>query len=629
MSDRRNPRAPQSAEQRRPSEASSVTPPGVVSPDTQREGREEERGDQSQSGLLGQLIADRYEVKYKIGSGGMGSVYYAEHILMRKPVAVKVLHPELTVLPEIVARFEREAIAAGRLNDAHIVTATDFGRLEDGAFYLALEYIEGTGLAEVIADGPLPSLRALKIARQILKALGAAHAAGIVHRDLKPENVMLVKRSDEPDFVKVLDFGIAKIGFDEKEDLPGGALTRMGSIFGTPQYMAPEQAAGQAVDHRADLYTLGILLYEMLSGRVPFTADSVGRVLAMHLTQPVPPLPDDVPERVGRFVMALLEKMPDDRLQSAEAAIQQLDQALGALGVSHPSFAFLNLEELELGAPAHPPPARNRSAVPFLVGAVLMLIVVVPIVAVTTMRLSNTPTARPAASSSLGVVASAQELDPKLAALLARAATGNVEALAELEARPEEQRVVDEWMALARGRMATGKLPEGIAAYDRALAADPALAADRSLLAQVREAAKYASAGEPALRLAASRLGSDGADLLYDVWVATKAKTRVTALAKALVYSAEVRSRASPALAVALKLREAETCEEFERLLGEVTLNGDRRVVRILLQLQARTGCGKREQEDCYPCLRDEESSAALTNALAIVRNKSAPTFAP
>ena len=582
--------------------------------------------------LVGQVLAERYEIQYKIGSGGMGAVYYAEHVHMRKPVAVKVLHRELTVLPEIVARFEREAIAAGRINDPHIVTATDFGRLENGSFYLALEYIEGTSLAEVIADGPLSGVRALKITRQILKALGAAHAAGIVHRDLKPENVMLLKRADEPDFVKVLDFGIAKIGFDEKEDLPGGALTRMGSIFGTPQYMAPEQAAGQAVDARADLYTVGILMYEMLSGQVPFTADEVGRVLAMHLTQPVPPLPEDVHPKLAAFVMELLVKHPDERLQTSEEAIRRLDQVLGALGVSHPSFAMFSLEELESlgGQPAGPAPSSHRSMVPFLVGAVLVLVVVVPIAVYTTLRLSVPPavgsmsSATPSASA-----ATTGEMDPKLAALLAKAASGNPEALAEVEGRPDEGRVVAEWVALARGRMATGRLREGIEAYDRALAVDPSLAADRSLLAQIREAAKHEEAGAAALRLAATRLGADGADLLYDVWVATKAKTKITALAKQLVYSADVRQNATPALSVALKLREAEDCEEFKRLLGEVTLSGDRRVVRILAQLQAKTGCGKGMREDCYGCLRDDETEETLRNALATARNKSAPTFVP
>jgi hypothetical protein len=177
--------------------------------------------------------------------------------------------------------------------------------------------------------------------------------------------------------------------------------------------------------------------------------------------------------------------------------------------------------------------------------------------------------------------------------------------------------------------MATGKLRKGITAYDRALAADPSLAADRSLLAQVREAAKDEQAGEAALRLAAGRLGSDGADLLYDVWVATRAKTKLTALAKKLVYEEQVRSQAAPALAVALKLREAEECEEFKRLLGEVSLNGDRRVVRILTQMQSRVGCGPAKRADCYPCLRDEESEETLKNALAAARTKSAPNFIP
>ena len=221
----------------------------------------------------------------------MGAVYHAEHTHMRKRLAVKVLHPEMSRLPEVVARFEREAMAAAHIEHPNVAAATDFGKLEDGSFFLVLEYVEGRSLRDVIADGPLELARALHIARQIASALGRAHALGIVHRDLKPENVMLVARDGDPDFVKVLDFGIAKVPVGElvgESQGPGQVLTQLGMVYGTPEYMAPEQALGQTVDARADLYALGVIMFEMLAGVRPFEHESKVTLLGMHVTAPIP-----------------------------------------------------------------------------------------------------------------------------------------------------------------------------------------------------------------------------------------------------------------------------------------------------------------------------------------------------
>ncbi len=205
--------------------------------------------------LIGTLVGERYLVERLIGLGGMGAVYCAEHVHMRKTVALKVLHREMTVLPEVVARFEQEAIAAARVEHPNVVQAKDFGRLENGAFYLVLEYVEGRILHEAMKE-PMPLDRVLSVSGQIAEALEAAHQQRIVHRDLKPDNVMLVERPGEPELVKVLDFGIAKVSVRDrgKIDRP---ITQMGTVFGTPEYMSPEQAAGQSVDHRGDIYGLG------------------------------------------------------------------------------------------------------------------------------------------------------------------------------------------------------------------------------------------------------------------------------------------------------------------------------------------------------------------------------------
>ncbi|MDF2694950.1 MAG: Serine/threonine protein kinase PrkC, regulator of stationary phase, partial [Labilithrix sp.] len=293
--------------------------------------------------IIGTMISDRYKIERLLGEGGMGAVYQAEHTLMRKRMAIKVLHPEMTRLPEVVARFEREAMAAAHIDHPHVVTATDFGKLEDGSFFLALEFVEGKSLREVIALGRLELGRALHIARQIAAALSRAHALKIVHRDLKPENVMLVEREGDPDFVKVLDFGIAKVQIGELTagDVSGAGpgqpvLTQAGMVYGTPEYMAPEQALGQPVDARADLYALGCITYEMLCGVRPFDAESKVALLGMQVTAPVPAMatkaPDaNIPPEVEALVKRLLAKEASERLGDARELIEGITVVLGQL----------------------------------------------------------------------------------------------------------------------------------------------------------------------------------------------------------------------------------------------------------------------------------------------------------
>jgi eukaryotic-like serine/threonine-protein kinase len=289
--------------------------------------------EQGRPSLIGTTVTGRYLIEEVIGSGGMGTVFRAQHVHMKKTLALKVLHRELAVIEEIVARFEREAIAAGRIEHPNVARATDCGRLEDGSFFLVMEFVSGRSLSSLIGEGPLQVERALYIARQIAAAIEAAHEAGIVHRDLKPDNVQLVEREADSDAVKVLDFGIAKVELAETgRPSAGGSgsssqLTRMGSVFGTPEYMAPEQAAGSVVDHRVDLYALGVITYEMLTGQAPFKGDVLS-VLTSQLTAEPPPLPDSVPPDVRALVGSLLEKEPDARVQTARDVIERISKIL-------------------------------------------------------------------------------------------------------------------------------------------------------------------------------------------------------------------------------------------------------------------------------------------------------------
>ncbi len=260
--------------------------------------------------LVGEVLDGRYQVEERLGAGGMGVVYRASHVELGRRFAVKVLKKEFGTDQEAVERLAREARATSSLGHPNIVNVVDFGALADGSPYFVMEYLEGETLTSRMArEGALPLEVALDIAEQVAEALQAAHRLGIVHRDLKPDNVFLVP-SAEGVRVKLLDFGVAKVlGAARK-------LTRTGIVFGTPQYMSPEQAAGQAVDHRADIYALGLVLYEMLTGRVPFQGDTFMGVLSQHMFDPPAP-PSQVLGRplgpVEHVVLRALEKNPDAR----------------------------------------------------------------------------------------------------------------------------------------------------------------------------------------------------------------------------------------------------------------------------------------------------------------------------
>jgi len=284
---------------------------------------------------VGDVIAERYRIDAVLGEGGMGVVYRAEHLHLHKPHALKVLLAEMSSSPDIVARFEREAIAAGNIQSPHVAAATDFGRLPDGSFFLVMEYVKGRTLRTALETAPFEQARALRVTKGIASALHAAHAVGIVHRDIKPENIMLIERDGDPDFVKVLDFGIAKLDSagSAGPDRAVKALTQAGTVIGTPDYMSPEQAHGQPVDARADLYAVGVILYEMLVGQVPFTGDAV-TMLRQRVLGEVPELPapvaGSVDPAVATLLRRLLAKVPDNRVASSAELLADIDACSGS-----------------------------------------------------------------------------------------------------------------------------------------------------------------------------------------------------------------------------------------------------------------------------------------------------------
>jgi serine/threonine protein kinase len=305
----------------------ALTPPEKKSAGDARKGNSAD-----ERGFIGTYIDGRYLIRRLIGEGGMGLVYEAEHVEIGRRVAVKVLHAMYTRQQEVVSRFRSEARAATRIGHPHIVDVFDSGTTVDGAVYFVMEFLEGRDLSQLLEEeGPVQSSRAIAIARQVCTALMAAHKAGILHRDLKPENVFLIRRDGNPDFVKVLDFGIAKTMEAASERV--GRLTSPGVAMGTPEYMAPEQAAGLTIDARADVYAVGAMLYEMMSGKPPHEGQNVMEVLTKKATvapTPLEILRSDIPRDLERLIMRTLAISPDLRPQSMEGMARELSQLGGA-----------------------------------------------------------------------------------------------------------------------------------------------------------------------------------------------------------------------------------------------------------------------------------------------------------
>ncbi|MFW6049527.1 MAG: serine/threonine-protein kinase [Myxococcota bacterium] len=281
---------------------------------------------------LGRVLGGLYRLDARIGEGGMGAVYRATHVHLGKAFAVKVLSAEVRPSERAVERLRREAITASRIAHDHIVDVVSFDHADDGGVFIVMELVEGRDLADLLATGRLPVERAVRIARQIAAALGAAHANGVVHRDLKPENVLVTEKHGD-DFVKVLDFGISTVKTADAERV---RVTRTGQLVGTPLYMSPEQARGDDdVDHRADVYALGCILYEMLTGHPPFEGTNYFQLLWKHGNRdPEPPSERcpaaDIPPALEAVALRALAKDPADRFDSMEAFDAALGEAVAA-----------------------------------------------------------------------------------------------------------------------------------------------------------------------------------------------------------------------------------------------------------------------------------------------------------
>lgn len=374
--------------------------------------------------MVGRTLEGRYTIVARLGAGSMGTVYRAKQHAMGREVAIKILRGDRAADDSAKARFMREARANSLLASPNTVTVFDFGQSESGEFYLAMEILEGESLGQRLTRvGRLSPAIAVDAARQALRSLAEAHAKGIIHRDLKPDNLFFARvRTGGPaggheEIVKVLDFGIAKLARDGNEDL-GVVETQAGTVFGTPRYMSPEQAQGKTLDARTDLYSLGVILYQMLTGRPPFTDDDAVVVMARHIKSTPKKMSDvcpeaNVPRELENVVMRTLAKTPEERPESAEILAGELLAALEAQGATTSGVraSITNVAGIPLPESMRPPPMplpAPKKRVPVFVAALggVVLVVAAAVFLILAAR-GPKPEARRTPPTASGVVATA------------------------------------------------------------------------------------------------------------------------------------------------------------------------------------------------------------------------------
>jgi len=596
------------------------------------------------SSLIGRVISDRYKILELVAMGGMGAVYRAEHQLMRKEVAIKVLHPETEDFPELVSRFEREAVAGAHISHPNVAVASDFGRFSLGpqgveggsedSHFLVLEYIRGRTLRELIDEGPVPAARAAAIVKQVAAALGAAHAKGIVHRDVKPRNIMIVPGARHgEDEVKLIDFGLAKVPVDRLSqsahdpDYGKQSLTAAGVVMGTVAYLAPEAALGmRSVGTRADLYSLGVILYEMLTGRHPFDATAPAQLFAQHRTKIPPPLAERlpgivVPPAIEGLTMRLLAKDPDDRPVDASEVVATLDAALTpppprALGT--PGMSSLASASHETGSTgslvSDSPPAlggrRARGTRWLMAAAAIAVLCTIGLFAI---RAATSHSTASSASANGATSEAPAASEAPIASEVPRPKSSAPQPIAP-SARGRLRKVVDDKDSAGAASLLV-----------ELVAKDPAAFRNRAVQTEAAAATELVTAAPESdliFDLLSQKLGTDGLDVLYDITshetVAASDKTQANGFAgpkvagtraRAFLSRPEVLARATPAMRVAHELRRA-SCQYRTNLFPRAGKEGDDRALGILTAMTP-PGCSAQVQPCCVTNNRELERAIA------------------
>jgi hypothetical protein len=521
----------------------------------------------------------------------MGCVYLAEHVSIRRPLALKLLHPEVGEIDEVKKRFEREAFAIGRVDHPNCVNVSDFGQFDDGTFYMVLELLDGVLLFDLLEkETRIDWKRALHIGRHVLSALAYAHDAGIIHRDVKPENVILVEQDGDPDFAKILDFGIAKLHDDAKPESDTGLLTndnkltQQGITIGTPTYIAPEQAYGLAIDGRADLYSLSVMLYEMIAGVPPFDAGEVGALLRMHVSAKVPTFADvapdlEVPEAVEQLIRHGLEKKADKRINSAAEYIDCIDEIL--LGESGSGLR---------GMPSRLVEGLRRSMVPVVSRATIKK----KTMAAAAMFLFIALTA------GLAVAFGGQSAD----GLMSQGEDAQEESRAQLaygHAQARQQRSI-----------------HALIAYEKAVSLDPKLAKDRLMRTNVelmleRKSPRVVDAALDFLGTLVSKAG-DGAAAYQLVDLASSSKVpRRRHKAASVANEVGLGDRVDLLGSYILDLKQGETCRDRKAAVADLRVLRDKRAIPALRRARKRIrneGGGTKRKINTNSCLTADANEA-------------------
>ena len=539
--------------------------------------------------LLGAVLGERYRIVARIGAGGMGAVYRALHIALKREVAIKVLLPDFGGKDEFVRRFVREAESASRLAHPNIVGVTDFGKTADGLLFLVMELLDGVSLTSVIRQGAVPPSRALPIVRQVLAGLGHAHAAGVIHRDLKPDNIMLVARDGKADVVKLLDFGIAKV----TDPAGGEVLTQAGVIFGTPEYLSPEQALGDGVDARADLYAVGVIAFELLTGRRPFESDEKVRIISMHLSHTVPRMSDRnpavaIPLPIEEAVLQALAKNREHRFASAQAFSAALEDAEQERGVASGSLSQIAQRTSSPLAPASVP--RPFRAPALIAGVVAVLVVAAVGIVVVTRQGSRARTVATAAVPPRPAAATG-ELAVRIRGVEDLLAAGDI-----IKARVALDQVLAEHPRNGRVRYLLGRLAfgdnrrsEALGSYREAIALDGGFRADPILLEHLGVALTDSRVADAALDLAIERVGRPAVEPLQRVANGNGDVGRRRRAANALVDLGEATRVDLVALQIA-ELKKIGPCEGRKPLVMALGESGDPRALPALRSQRSRGG---------------------------------------
>ncbi len=588
-----------------------------------------------------ELLSGRYRIQAPLGEGAMGQVYQAEHVLMKKRVAIKVLRRELTENDEMVARFQREAQAAASLDSPHVCQATDFGQTDNGAFFLVMEYLEGETLESTVNTfGRLETPRALHIARQIASALQQAHSQGIVHRDLKPENIMLIERQGDPNSVKIMDFGIAHMVASAEENDDGPArLTRKGMVYGTPHYMAPEQVAGDTVDARTDIYALGVVLFEMLTGTPPFEGETIAVIMGKHVTHPAPSLASRCPEvdfplELEALITTLLAKDSGDRPQSGAAVIASINQVIESISegsekkvdfsdvssmatrgmdaISHSArttggFTVVSMERLiglvlkgvEVGWALWDSLPRRGRRIAAVASFCITLLVVATVVLIS-LLMSGDRQARVIEDNRQSLLE-----DAAVIAAIEAAEGGDraeLDALLKEHAHDAHLRYISFMTDLEAGRSV-----DRIAEAEAIIELDRRYANDEELIAIIVGRLHTNSDGEAAGALLAENFNATTRQAVSEIARTHSTRSRRDMAFEFLQEHNQLR-RLEPWDRAAVEFRQASGCTDNKKMIDKIVAIGDSRAISTLEAAAAtpRRGCGPLRLNDCISCYRGD-----------------------